>query len=193
MLDIARDRRKTLKIGKEKRKARKDQTTILNIFFTFTFFVQKNLYCVRKYIWKNLIFILLHFYCSFFAWQVIGNGVTKHQGKYALVLQTLYFGQKYLAIDCGIIFQTIYTSQKYIHSLERNCKNSVSIVVKNFANLDIHFYTSRPSSIKQKLAYNFPCEKFNFSLIHSTHHCVKSVRIRSYSGPHFSRIFPHSD
>ena len=23
--------------------------------------------------------------------------------------------------------------------------------------------------------------------------CVKSVRIRSYSGPHFSRIFPHSD
>ena len=190
MLDIARDRRKTLKIGKEKRKARKDQTTI--------FFVQKNLYCVRKYIWKNLIFILLHFYIvtfllQFFAWQVVGNGVTKHQGKYALVLQTLYFGQKYLAIDCGIIFQTIYTSQKYIHSLERNCKNSVSIVVKNFANLYIHFYTSRPSSIKQRLAYNFPCEKFNFSLIHSTHHCVKSVRIRSYSGPHFSRIFPHSD
>ena len=24
-------------------------------------------------------------------------------------------------------------------------------------------------------------------------HCVKSVRIRSYSGPHFSRIFSHSD
>ena len=24
-------------------------------------------------------------------------------------------------------------------------------------------------------------------------HCVKSVSIRSYSGPHFSRIFPHSD
>ena len=24
-------------------------------------------------------------------------------------------------------------------------------------------------------------------------HCVKSVRIRSYSGAHFSRIFPHSD
>ena len=24
-------------------------------------------------------------------------------------------------------------------------------------------------------------------------HCVKTVRIRSYSGPHFSRIFPHSD
>ena len=24
-------------------------------------------------------------------------------------------------------------------------------------------------------------------------HCAKSVHIRSYSGPHFSRIFPHSD
>ena len=24
-------------------------------------------------------------------------------------------------------------------------------------------------------------------------HCVKSVRIQSYSGPHFSRIFPYSD
>ena len=24
-------------------------------------------------------------------------------------------------------------------------------------------------------------------------HGVKRVRIRSYSGPHFSRIFPHSD
>ena len=24
-------------------------------------------------------------------------------------------------------------------------------------------------------------------------HCIKSSRVRSYSGPHFSRIFPHSD
>ena len=24
-------------------------------------------------------------------------------------------------------------------------------------------------------------------------HCIKNVRIQSYSGPHFSRIFPHSD
>ena len=27
----------------------------------------------------------------------------------------------------------------------------------------------------------------------NTYHCVKSVCIRSYSAPHFSRIFPHSD
>ena len=29
--------------------------------------------------------------------------------------------------------------------------------------------------------------------IFETHHCVKSILIRSYSGPHFSRIFPHSN
>ena len=39
-----------------------------------------------------------------------------------------------------------------------------------------------------------------FDLIHpidllssGNFHCVRSVRIRSYSGPHFSRIFPHLD
>ena len=31
------------------------------------------------------------------------------------------------------------------------------------------------------------------SWIFAYYHYVKSVRIRSYSGPHFSRIFPHSD
>ena len=29
--------------------------------------------------------------------------------------------------------------------------------------------------------------------MHTYFHCVKSVRIRSYSDPFFSRIFPHSD
>ena len=30
-------------------------------------------------------------------------------------------------------------------------------------------------------------------IISKINHCVKSVRVRSYSGPLFSRIFPHSD
>ena len=34
----------------------------------------------------------------------------------------------------------------------------------------------------------------DFSIKYSkSTHCLKSVRIRSYSGPHFSRIFPHAD
>ena len=35
-----------------------------------------------------------------------------------------------------------------------------------------------------KLSYNFSYEKVNFSIINPTH-SVKSVRIRSYSGPYF--------
>ena len=34
---------------------------------------------------------------------------------------------------------------------------------------------------------------FAKSSILEFYYCVKRVRIRSYSGPHFSRIFPHSD
>ena len=40
LLDIARDRRKTLKMEKEKRKMKKSQTTI-NIFFIFPFLYRK--------------------------------------------------------------------------------------------------------------------------------------------------------
>ena len=32
----------------------------------------------------------------------------------------------------------------------------------------------------------------NFKISENMNHCVKIVRIWSYSGPHFSRIFPHS-
>ena len=37
--------------------------------------------------------------------------------------------------------------------------------------------------------------KYSLSNVHLLliEHCVKSVRIRSYSGPHFSHIFPNSD
>ena len=34
--------------------------------------------------------------------------------------------------------------------------------------------------------------KIVYLVLHMSH-CVKSGRIRSYSGPRFSRIFPHSD
>ena len=41
-------------------------------------------------------------------------------------------------------------------------------------------------------AYLLNVEPIN-SMFLKTFHCVKSVRIRSYSGPHFYRIFPHSE
>ena len=39
--------------------------------------------------------------------------------------------------------------------------------------------------------WNWDSSKVRISI--SIHHCAKRVRIRSYSGPHFSRTFPHSD
>ena len=35
--------------------------------------------------------------------------------------------------------------------------------------------------------------RFESDFVFLETHCIKSVRIRSYSGPHFSSIFPHSD
>ena len=37
------------------------------------------------------------------------------------------------------------------------------------------------------------CDKTTSKTQHHALHCVKRVRIWSYSGPHFSRTFPHSD
>ena len=46
-LDIARDRKKTLKKGKEKRKMRKRHTAIINIFLPL-FFLNRKLYVLLE-------------------------------------------------------------------------------------------------------------------------------------------------
>ena len=56
LCEIARDRGKALKKVKEKRKMGKTQRT--TIVFYFYFFIQKNLYFVKKCIWKNLVCIV---------------------------------------------------------------------------------------------------------------------------------------
>ena len=81
MLDIARDRGKTLKKEKEKRKVRKNQTAVTNIFFTFNLLYTKIKFCQKTYLEKLSL-------CRFFTRQVIGNAVTEHQRPcgYATVL-----------------------------------------------------------------------------------------------------------
>ena len=88
MLEIARDRRKASKKGKEKRKMRKSQTTT-NIIFTSAFLYRK------EYILLNIVrktwLILLHLYCTFFMWKVMallsrGNAVITQQRPYRYVL-----------------------------------------------------------------------------------------------------------
>ena len=57
MLDIVRDKRKTLKKREINIKNEKKLYNN-NIFFYFYFFLQKNLYFVRKHIWKSLVYIV---------------------------------------------------------------------------------------------------------------------------------------
>ena len=53
------------------------------------------------------------------------------------------------------------------------------------------------SDQKQNIAWNkFHTTKIKIIFVShkwSQNHCVERVRIQSYSGPHFFRIFPHSD
>ena len=43
---------------KEKREVRKSQTATKKFFFLLSLFLQKNLYFVRKHIWKKLVYIV---------------------------------------------------------------------------------------------------------------------------------------
>ena len=83
-------RQKKLKKRKKNKKLRKSETTGINIFLLLLFLLLGNKFGKAK-------FIFLHLYYSFFAWQVIGNAVTKHQRpyRYALVSQTPYFDSEY--------------------------------------------------------------------------------------------------
>ena len=56
LLDIARDRRKTLKKGKEKRNMRKSQTTITNMFFILLFYMEK--FILLENVFEKTSFIL---------------------------------------------------------------------------------------------------------------------------------------
>ena len=54
LLNIARDRRKTLKKEKNKKKSSNNNNTF------FTWFIQKKLYFAGKHIWKILVYIVDH-------------------------------------------------------------------------------------------------------------------------------------
>ena len=80
---------------------RKSQTTS----FYFYFFTQKNLYFVRKHIWKTQ-FILLHLHYRFFRWQVSENAATPTLtqifiGFVDVILRSKIFGNR-----LGILFDS---------------------------------------------------------------------------------------
>ena len=54
--------------------------------------------------------------------------------------------------------------------------------------LKVKYFQVKRTTEKEARVMNCFCGMFK-----RQKHCVKSVRIRSYSGPHFPRIFPNSD
>ena len=55
LLAIARDRRKTQK-KKEKRKQDNSQTTAINTFFLFLFYIEKSTFCQKTYLEKPSLY-----------------------------------------------------------------------------------------------------------------------------------------
>ena len=79
-------------------------------------------------------------------------------------------------MNWGEICHWINTSEKYK-------KDLVFLVIKILKHITNHFLLLERLPLQQPIPF-----KVNASL-----YCVKSVRIRSYCGPHFSRIFPYLD
>ena len=90
---------------------RKSQT----IAFYFYFFVQENVYFLRKHIWKTY-FILLHlFYRFFFTWQVIGNTVTPTPMQIFIGFADAIHRSKILDNRLGILTQILITMGYYFY------------------------------------------------------------------------------
>ena len=99
---------------------------------------------------------------------------------------------KYLENEVGKNIGILFRSKPYLN------KKSLLSLYYSF----IHSYISYANIAWERTYLSYMKKKsianktFIASIIKGNinpSHCVKRARIRSYSGPHFSRIFPHSD
>ena len=117
--NIARDRSKTLKKGKEKRKMRKSQPTA----FLLLLFLYRKIYILLENIFGKTQFILLHLHYRFFTQQVIGNAVTPTPTQIFIGFVDAILRSKILDNRLGILTQILtaidyffylYISDKYL-------------------------------------------------------------------------------
>ena len=87
-----------------------------------------------------------------------------------------------LEIKVSICSKTLSNHYQTVHEFKKMKSN-----IGNRGHLILMLEEIRGKIIKEL--------KYSLSNVHLLliEHCVKSVRIRSYSGPHFSHIFPNSD
>ena len=100
------------------------------------------------------------------------------------ISSTSYAKQHSGTSTCG--WTRLYTliSSETIHKIS-STKNMLNIHIK------FYFWLSLYHHHLQKHSYNWNINEL--LLLLWKQHCVERVPIQSYSGPHFSRIFKHSD
>ena len=115
----------------------------------------------------SAFFLAVYFNCSWSMWERLS---------FYLFFSPYFF----------FVVPTCYRQQEFCLCLTAILTTS-SIAV-NFVN-STTFSTERLLAVASILEYFHRKSSHQFE--HS--HCIKSVHIRSYPGPHFPRIFPHSD
>ena len=132
---------------------RKSQTTA----FYFYFFIQENLYFVRKHIWKNLVYIVTFALRFFLTWQVIGNAVTPTPIQIFIGFADAILQSKILDNRLGILTQILITMDYffYLYISDINLQfreKSILISAINFIIKSI----SKWIKILAKVCFHFP-------------------------------------
>ena len=72
--------KKNIEKRERKTKSEKKSKNSNKYFFTFTFYIEKFIFCQKIYLKKLSLYCYI--YISFFAWQVIGTAEIKHKRRY---------------------------------------------------------------------------------------------------------------
>ena len=134
---------------------RKSQTTA----FYFYFFIQENLYFVRKHIWKNLVYIAIFALPFFFMWQVIGNAVTPTPIQIFISFADAILRSKILDNRLGVLTRILITIDYffYLHISDIY----LQFGGKKYLNLGNQFHYKDMRKMIEILAKTF----FSFSII----------------------------
>ena len=108
---------------------RKSQT----IAFSFYFLKSENLYFVRKYIWKNLVYIVAFALPLFFTWHVLGNAATPTPIQIFIGFADAILRSKILDNRLGILTQILiimdYFFYLYISDIYLQFRGKKSILI----------------------------------------------------------------
>ena len=107
------------------------------------------------------------------------------------LIRIIYYLQK-TVLNCLVVVKTWQHDWSFI--FKKVLKICAIIIFVNIADLRPLFCIRKPLPCCCSISFwGILLTLWQFPFLWMQTHCVKRIRIRSYSGPHFSRIFPHSD